>query len=134
MAGLLPFTMTVKNMKLQESLSAAPDLEELTGLEDMELSSYLHERLEEVRKSDKEGTWDGKELMWDGSIKDHTAGDDLEENAEKVEKAEKAEKAEENHVEKPKETKEAEDVSSEDFVKLMNLLSTHEEKGKETDQ
>lgn len=131
MAGLLPFTMTVKNMKLQESLSAAPDLEELTGLEDIELSSYLHERLEEVRKSDKEGTWDGKELMWDGSIKDHTAGDDLEENAEKVEKVEKAE---ENHVEKPKETKEAEDVSSEDFVKLMNLLSTHEEKGKETDQ
>ena len=78
-----------------------------------------------MRKSDKEGKWDGKELMWDGSIKDHTAGDDLEENVEKVE---------ENHAEKPKETKEAEDVSSEDFVKLMNLLSTHEEKGKETDQ
>lgn len=124
MAGLLPFMMTVKNMKLQESLKAAPNLEELTGLEDMELSSYLRERLEEVRKSDKEGKWDGKELMWDGSIKDHAAGDDFEEGAEKVEENE------ENHVEKPEETKEAEDVSSEDFVKLMNLLSTHEEKGK----
>ena len=128
MAGLLPFMMTVKDMKLQESLRAAPDLEELTGLEDMELSSYLRERLEEVRKSDKEGTWDGKELMWDGSIKDHTAEGAFDKNAEKIEETE------ENHVEKPKETKEAEDVSSEDFVKLMNLLSTHEEKGKETDQ
>ena len=117
MAGLLPFMMTVDDITLHDTLKSAPKLDEVTGLEGTDLSSYLQERLEEAEKYVKEGHWDGKELQWDGTVKDL---DELEEA-----EAAMTEAASEG---KDKGVEEEEDVSSEDFVKLMNLLSTHSTK------
>ena len=119
MAGLLPFMMTVDDITLHDTLKAAPKLDEVTGLEGTDLSSYLQERLEEAEKYVKEGHWDGKELQWDGTVKDL---DELEEAEAAESEAEAASEGKDKGVE------EEEDVSSEDFVKLMNLLSTHSTK------
>lgn len=124
MAGLLPFMMTVDDITLHDTLKAAPKLDEVTGLEGTDLSSYLQERLEEAEKYVKEGHWDGKELQWDGTVKDL---DELEE-AEAAESEAEAAMKEAASEGKDKGVEEEEDVSSEDFVKLMNLLSTHSTK------
>ena len=124
MAGLLPFMMTVDDITLHDTLKAAPKLDEVTGLEGTDLSSYLQERLEEAEKYVKEGHWDGKELQWDGTVKDL---DELEE-AEAAESEAEAAMKEAAYEGKDKGVEEEEDVSSEDFVKLMNLLSTHSTK------
>ena len=125
MAGLLPFMMTVDDITLHDTLKAAPKLDEVTGLEGTDLSSYLQDRLEETEKYVKEGKWDGKELQWDGTVKDLDELEEAEEAAAESEtEATMKETAPEAKAKKEEEEEEA-DVSSEDFVKLMNLLSTH---------
>ena len=122
MAGLLPFMMKVNDITLHDTLKAAPKLDEVTGLEGTDLSSYLQDRLEETEKMVKEGQWDGKELQWDGTVKNL---DELEEPEAVEGEAEAATETKATEAEPEAREKEEEDVSSEDFVKLMNLLSTH---------